>query len=145
MKRKLEKKEKIKAIFLPFLVLLLLFVIFFIIDIGLGYFETKEKLKKYDEKRTEEILKMVNFINKKYNINVSFDNCIYYREEDYNKHTDFLGNGYDSNIPYIGLFEYNDEKFDNNYITDFFIEGKTSVNEKETEKLNTLLTYIRRK
>lgn len=110
MKRKLEKKEKIKAIFLPFLVLLLLFVIFFIIDIGFSYFKTKEKLRKYDEKRTEEILKMVNFINKKYNINVSFDNCIYYREEDYNKHTDFLGNGYDSNIPYIGLFEYNNEK-----------------------------------
>ena len=43
MKRKLEKKEKIKAIFLPFLVLLLLFIIFFIIEIGLGYFKTKEK------------------------------------------------------------------------------------------------------
>ena len=34
----------------------------------------------------------------------------------------------------LGVFEYNDEKFDNNYITDFFIEGKTSVNEKETER-----------
>ena len=34
----------------------------------------------------------------------------------------------------LGVFEYNDEKFDNNYITNFFIEGKTSVNEKETER-----------
>ena len=110
MKRKLETKEKIKAIFLPFLVLLLLFIIFFVIDFSLGYFKTKDKIRKYDEKRTEEILKMVSFINKKYNINVSFDNCIYYREEDYNNHSDFLGNGYDASIPYIGLFEYNNEK-----------------------------------
>lgn len=110
MKKKLETKEKIKAIFLPFLVLLLLFIIFFVIDFGLGYFKTKEKTRKYDEKRTEEILKMVSFINKKYNIDVSIDNCIYYREEDYNNHSDFLGNGYDAFIPYIGLFEYNNEK-----------------------------------
>lgn len=52
---------------------------------------------------------MASFLNDKYNINIQESDCIYYREQDYTRHSDIFGNGSTYNIPYITVFKNNNE------------------------------------
>ena len=71
--------------------------------------QKKSESADYNQTK-EEIEKMVNFINDKYNLDFQEKDCIYYREEDYSRHSDLLGNGKTYNIPYIAVFENEKEK-----------------------------------
>lgn len=68
------------------------------------------ELKAYNETRNTELAKMTTHLNEKYSLNLQPDDCVYYREEDYEIHRDFLGNGLRYNIPYIGIFESDGKK-----------------------------------
>ena len=68
------------------------------------------ELKAYNETRNTELAKMTTHLNEKYSLHLQPDDCVYYREEDYEIHRDFLGNGLRYNIPYIGIFESDGKK-----------------------------------
>lgn len=97
-------------------------------------FENKIEVNNYNNIKKEEISKMVNFINNKYSLNLQIDDCIYYREEDYTRHSDIFGNGSTYNIPYIAVF-----KFDNEEITVVDRKGFISDN-KQLKELNKIVS-----
>ena len=60
--------------------------------------------------RQDEVSKMARFVNDKYGLNFSAQDCIYYREKDNRKHLDYFGHGRTYNIPYIAVFEDGDRQ-----------------------------------
>lgn len=99
-----------KLIIAPFLIIMLvLFVI--CIAINLRYvIQEKWESMEYEETKKEEIYKMADFIKDKYNLDFEAKDCVYYREEDYSRHSDLFGNGTTYNIPYIAVFEHEKDR-----------------------------------
>ena len=127
----------------------LVFVLFFtFLTCGIDYskyvLQQRGEINTYNNVKSKEISKMANFLNNKYNLNIQEKDCIYYREQDYTRHSDILGNGTTYNIPYIAVFETNNKKITvvdrkgfisdnkqlkdlNQFITDYYQE-KTGIN-----------------
>jgi hypothetical protein len=59
--------------------------------------------------QTKQIDKMAQYLNDKYGYDVSADDCIYFREQDYGHHIKFIYK-VKNNIPYIAIFENNGER-----------------------------------
>lgn len=97
-------------------------------------YRNEVEVNRYNTIRKEEISKMVSFINNKYRLNLQIDDCIYYREEDYTRHSDILGNGSTYNIPYIAVFKFGNEK-----ITVVDRKGFMSDN-KQLKDLNKIIS-----
>lgn len=143
-KEKLHTNLIKKSIMLP-----LVFVLFFtFLTCGIDYskyvLQQRGEINTYNNVKSKEISKMANFLNNKYNLNIQEKDCIYYREQDYTRHSDIFGNGTTYNIPYIAVFETNNEKITvvdrkgfisdnkqlkdlNQFITDYYQE-KTGIN-----------------
>lgn len=63
----------------------------------------------YSNTKAKELNKIVGFINEKYSLDISPEDCTYYREEDYRKITD-VWDPFSLEIPYIAVFENGEEK-----------------------------------
>ena len=138
--QKLDKKIKYKSFLIPFLIILLLtsgvcFVNYFSYVIN-----KRGELTSYDSIKEKEINKMVDFLNNKYNLNIKSNSCVYYREQDYSRHTDIFGNGGTFDIPYLAVFNYNDEP-----ITVADRKGFISDNKQLMEIYDLLIDYYYKK
>lgn len=130
----LERNIKNKAIIIPFMIITLLTLTLCGLDYSIYVIQQRGELNTYNNVKSKEISKMASFLNNKYNINIQENDCIYYREQDYTRHSDIFGNGSTYNIPYIAVFETNNEK-----ITVVDRKGFISDN-KQLKDLNQLLT-----
>lgn len=137
---KLEKKAKIKAIIIPLIFVVLSTVFICGIDYSKYIFQKRGEINTYNNVRIKEINKMANFLNKKYNINIQENDCIYYREQDYTRHSDILGNGTTYNIPFIAVFE-----IDNEQITVADRKGFISDNKQLKELNDMIINYYYKK
>lgn len=104
-----ERNIKNKAIIITFTLITLLTLILCGLDYSKYVMQQREELNTYNNVKSKEINKMASFLNNKYNINIQESDCIYYREQDYTRHSDILGNGSTYNIPYITVFKNNNE------------------------------------
>lgn len=124
------KKNKF---FIPLLSIIVLALIFCGISLS-GYIIRQKALNTYNTVRSQEISKMADFLNNKYSLNIQENDCIYYREQDYSRHSDVFGNGYTNHIPYLAVFQNNGE-----HITVADRKGFISDN-RQLKEINTLLT-----
>lgn len=118
-------------------ILLGIFVICIIFILGIviyNYFSKVYAEYKYNKTKDYEIEKMAEYISNKYNEKFYADECIYYKEEDYEFHGDIFGNGKDYNIPYIAIFEKNNEQ-----ITVVDRKGKVS-DDRQLKDLNNIIS-----
>lgn len=104
----LDKKIKIKAITIPLILITLLTLIVCGVDYSKYVLHQRGEINTYNKIKNKEINKMANFLNDKYKMNVQESDCIYYREQDYTRHS--FGNGSTYNIPYISVFKINNER-----------------------------------
>ncbi len=102
--------------------------------------QKRGEINTYNNVKIKEINKMANFLNKKYNINIQENDCIYYREQDYTRHSDILGNGTTYNIPFIAVFE-----IDNEQITVADRKGFISDNKQLKELNDIIINYYYKK
>ena len=58
--------------------------------------------------KTEKIVQMAQFLNDKYGYDLSAEDCVYFREEDYDAHGYLKKIRYD--IPHIAIFQHGDER-----------------------------------
>ena len=105
----LERNIKTKAITIPLILITLLTLFLCVFDYSKYVIQQRGELNTYNNVKKKEINKMASFLNDKYNINIQESDCIYYREQDYTRHSDILGNGSTYNIPYITVFKNNNE------------------------------------
>ena len=101
--------SKNKAITIPLILITLLTLFLCVFDYSKYVIQQRGELNTYNNVKKKEINKMASFLNDKYNINIQESDCIYYREQDYTRHSDILGNGSTYNIPYITVFKNNNE------------------------------------
>lgn len=130
---KVNKNIKRKLILLPLFGVILLSIIICGIDNSKYTLDKKAQKSAYNSVKNEEITKMANFLNNKYQLNLGKNDCIYYREQDNTRHSDILGNGKIYNIPYIAVF-----KTDNEEITVTDRKGFISDN-KQLEDINKVI------
>lgn len=134
---KLERNLIKKRLVTPFLAIVLLSIGVISIDFIVCNIEIYTEKVFYSQTKKEELLKMTDFVNHKYNTNFKMTDCIYYREEDYSEHRDFWGVGKTYNIPYLGIFENNMRR-----ITVADRKGKLS-DDGQLKELNTYIgTYF---
>lgn len=119
-------------IMIPFFIIILITLIICGVDYSKYVVERRGQLNTYNNVKKKEIKKMASFLNEKYNISIKESDCVYYREQDYTRHSDIFGNGAAYNIPYITVFEYNNE-----LITAVDRKGLISDN-KQLEELNDI-------
>ena len=105
----LKRNIKNKAITIPLILITLLTLFLCVFDYSKYVIQQRGELNTYNNVKKKEINKMASFLNDKYNINIQESDCIYYREQDYTRHSDILGNGSTYNIPYITVFKNNNE------------------------------------
>lgn len=110
VKEKLHKNIIKKSILIPLILVLFLTFLICGIDYSKYVLQQRGEINTYNNVKSEEISKMVNFLNNKYNMNIQESDCIYYREQDYTKHSDIFGSGLTYNIPYIAVFKTNNGK-----------------------------------
>lgn len=110
IKEKLHKNIVKKSIMLPLISVLVLTFLICGIDYSRYVLQQRGEINTYNNVKSKEISKMANFLNNKYDINIQESDCIYYREQDYTRHSDIFGNGTTYNIPYIAVFKTNNEK-----------------------------------
>ena len=132
-REKLHSNVRRKAIILPLILVLFSTFLICIIDYSKYSLQKRDEINTYDNVKSEEISKMTKFLNDKYDLKISENDCIYYREQDYTSHTDIFGNGSTYNIPYIAVFKTNNEK-----ITVVDRKGYISDN-KQLKDLNQLI------
>ena len=130
----LNRNVKNKAIIIPLILITLSTLSLCGFDYSKYVIEQRGELNTYNNIKKKEINKMASFLSNKYNINIQENDCIYYREQDYTRHSDILGNGSTYNIPYITVFRYNDE-----IITVADRKGFISDN-RQLGELNEILT-----
>lgn len=106
----LDKNIKIKAIIIPLMLITLSTLIVCTIDYYKYVLQQRGEINTYNNVKNKEINKMANFLNDKYKMNIQESDCIYYREQDYTRHSDIFGNGSTYNIPYISVFKINNER-----------------------------------
>lgn len=131
---KTEKSAKIKGIILPVICILLFTTLVCATDYFYYVVESKGELNTYSHIKSREIKKMANFLNEKYDLTVTKEDCTYYREQDYTRHSDIFGNGSNYAIPFISVFEKGDEK-----ITVVNRNGFLSDN-RQLDEINEILT-----
>lgn len=107
---KLERNLIKKRLITPFTAIVLLSVVIISIDFIVHNIEVYTEKLSYSQTKNEELKKMTDFVNHKYNTNFKITDCIYYREEDYSDHRDIFGMGKTYNIPYLGIFQNNMKK-----------------------------------
>ena len=105
----LERNLKNKAITIPLILITLLTLFLCVFDYSKYVIQQRGELNTYNNVKKKEINKMASFLNDKYNINIQESDCVYYREQDYTRHSNILGNGSTYNIPYITVFKNNNE------------------------------------
>ena len=130
----LNRNVKNKAIIIPLILITLSTLSLCGFDYSKYVIEQRGELNTYNNIKKKEINKMASFLSNKYNINIQENDCIYYREQDYTRHSDIFGNGSTYNIPYITVFRYNDE-----IITVADRKGFISDN-RQLGELNEILT-----
>lgn len=130
----LNRNVKNKAIIIPLILITLSTLSLCGFDYSKYVIEQRGELNTYNNIKKKEINKMASFLSYKYNINIQENDCIYYREQDYTRHSDIFGNGSTYNIPYITVFRYNDE-----IITVADRKGFISDN-RQLGELNEILT-----
>lgn len=69
------------------------------------YFENK----RYDSVKKDKVVKMVKYLNKKYDTDYTVNDLVYYREENYDDDGGWFYSEY-FNIPYIGVFDNGEKK-----------------------------------
>ncbi len=133
IKEKLHKGVIIKSITISLIFVLVLTTLVCGIDYSKYVLQKRGEINTYNNVKNNEISKMASFLNDKYNMNINESDLIYYREQDYTRHSDIFGNGSTYNIPYIAVFEVNNEK-----ITVVDRKGFISDN-KQLKDLNKLI------
>lgn len=108
--KRLEKNIKKRAIIIPLILITLLTLIVCGFDYSKYVLHQRGEINTYNNVKNKEIDKMANFLNDKYKMNIQESDCIYYREQDYTRHSDIFGNGSTYNIPYISVFKINNEQ-----------------------------------
>lgn len=108
--KRLEKNIKKRAIIIPLILITLLTLIVCGFDYSKYVLHQRGEINTYNNVKNKEINKMANFLNDKYKMNIQESDCIYYREQDYTRHSDIFGNGSTYNIPYISVFKINNER-----------------------------------
>lgn len=140
------KKEKTGLGYMSKAIIILAGVALAFIILVCGFFcyknvlHQKEEINKYNVVRYEEISRMAEFLNDKYDLDLQEKDCVYYREEDYTRHSDMMGNGTTYNIPYIAVF-----KNDNETITVTDRKGFISDNRQLKEINHFVADYYSRK
>ena len=138
---KLDTNTKRKAIIIPLISTILITIIICGVDNSKYFLQLTEETNIYNNVRSKEISKMANFLNEKYDMNIQESDCIYYREQDYTKHSDIFGNdAIYYNIPYIAVFKRSNEK-----ITVVDRKGFISDNRQLKELNNILANYYYQK
>lgn len=128
------------AIILPLILVLFSTFLICIIDYSKYNLQKREKINTYNNVKREEISKMANFLNSKYNLNLQESDCIYYREQDYTRHSDIFGHGKTYNIPYLAVFKNNSEN-----ITVSDRKGFISDNKQLKELNKFIIDYYQEK
>lgn len=136
----LDKNVKNKSIIFPLILITLLTLCFCGFDYSKCIIQQRGELNTYSNVKEKEIDKMASFLNDKYNINIQESDYIYYREQDYTRHSDILGNGSTYNIPYITVFKNNNE-----LITVVDRKGFISDNRQLKDLNNILIDYYYQK
>lgn len=138
--KKLDKNIIKKSIMFPAVITILLTIIICGFDYSKCILQQRGEINTYNNVRRKEINKMADFLNNKYNMDIKESDCVYYREQDYTRHSDIFGNGSTYNIPYIAVFKRDNEKITVVDRKDFISDNK------QLKDLNDiLLTYYQQK
>ena len=108
--KRLEKNIKKRAIIIPLILITLLTLIVCGFDYSKYVLHQRGEINTYNNVKNKEINKMANFLNDKYKMNIQESDCIYYREQDYTRHSGIFGNSFTYNIPYISVFKINNKR-----------------------------------
>jgi NADH:ubiquinone oxidoreductase subunit 6 (subunit J) len=121
---KLNKTTIIKSIILPLVLVAFLTIIICGIDYSKSALQKKEELNTYNNIKNSEISKMADFLNNKYDMNLSESDCIYYHEENYTISWDLDSGNVSKNIPYIAVFRTDNENITVSDRTGFISDNK---------------------
>lgn len=99
---RLDKKVKIKRIAIPIIFTLFISICICFVDFIVYKYMDKLECERYDTVKVEKLSDMVDYINKKYDVNYTVNDNVFYREYKYNK---YAVNEKKHNDFYVGIFD----------------------------------------